>query len=344
MTSDGVWMVRAGRGGALAAEFVEKGYVSIGFGDGPVEPVAPGTSREDVLAKVRAAHPNRKRGKQINEASQLYRFLSEMEASQGVITYDPSSRLYILGSLVGPPTREDNPSDGHPYRRKTEWTHRVPRDSLRVSTRNTLGSTLTIFLLNDEATEDIRKNAVSLDTPQTIPPPVAVDDEEEEEAGLAVLFDDVVTKSREFIEDQIAHLDPDDLERLVAGILRAMGYVARVTKKGPDRGVDVFASPDGLGLQEPRIFVEVKRRSAAISAPDLRSFLGGRKPGDRCLYVSTGGFTKEAHYEAERATVPLTLIDLPMLRELLVEHYEGLDAETRTLVPLTKVYWPAPGD
>src|SRR4029079_3922832 len=100
---------------------------------------------------------------------------------------------------------------------------------------------------------------------------------------------------------------------LVAGILRAMGYRTTVSEPGPDRGVDVFASPDGLGLQEPRIFVEVKHRTGAMGADVLRSFLRGRRTRDLCLYVSTGGFTKEARYEADRANVPLTLITLPKL-------------------------------
>ena len=121
-----------------------------------------------------------------------------------------------------------------------------------------------------------------------------------------------------------------------------MGYKTRVAADGPDRGVDVFASPDGLGLQEPRIFVEVKhRKHTTIGAPDVRSFLGGRNQGDKCLYVSSGGFTKEAFYEAERSQIPLMLINLPQLREMLLDHYENLDSETRALVRLTKVYWPA---
>ena len=77
-----------------------------------------------------------------------------------------------------------------------------------------------------------------------------------------------------------------------------------------------------------------------MGSQDLRSFLGGRQQGDRCLYVSTGGFSKDARYEAERSSVPLTLIDLPALRELVIEHYEQLDPEVRQLVPLTRLYWP----
>ena len=132
------------------------------------------------------------------------------------------------------------------------------------------------------------------------------------------------------------------MQDLVAGVLRAMGYRSQVSTKGADRGVDIFASPDGLGLEEPRIFVEVKhRRGTAMGSPELRAFLGGRQSGDRCLYVSTGGFTKEARYEAERSTVPVTLIDLPRLRDLLLQHYGNMDTASMSIVPLHRLYWPA---
>jgi restriction system protein len=38
--------------------------------------------------------------------------------------------------------------------------------------------------------------------------------------------------------------------------------------------------------------------------------------------------------------VPIRLLTLPDLRRLVVEHYEDLDADTRQLVPLKKLYWP----
>ena len=132
------------------------------------------------------------------------------------------------------------------------------------------------------------------------------------------------------------------MQTLVAGILRAMGYKTKISAGGGDRGKDVIASPDGLGLQQPRIFVEVKHRKGQMGAPEVRKFIGGRNAqNDKCLFVSTGGFTTEAKYEAERSNVPLTLIDSDDLVELLVEYYETTDAETRTLMPLRKTYWPA---
>ena len=132
------------------------------------------------------------------------------------------------------------------------------------------------------------------------------------------------------------------MEHLSAAILRAMGYKTRVMPKGPDRGVDVIASPDGLALEEPRIKVQVKHRPrTSIGSDDRRCFLGGLREGDKALYVSSGGFTREAKYEADRSIIPLTLLALDELADLVVSHYESFDIEGRVLIPLVKVFFPA---
>ena len=100
------------------------------------------------------------------------------------------------------------------------------------------------------------------------------------------------------------------MQELVAGLLRAMGYKTRISPAGPDKGKDIVASPDGFGFESPRIVVEVKHRSSAMGSAEIRSFLGGRHKDDKGLYVSTGGFSKDAYYEAERANIPLTLMSL----------------------------------
>ena len=149
----------------------------------------------------------------------------------------------------------------------------------------------------------------------------------------------LVEKAAEAIEERIVRLDWESTQQLFAGILRAMGYRTTVSPRGSDRGVDIFASPDGLGLEEPRIFVEVKHRpNTAIGSQDVRSFIGGRSSNDKCLYVSTGGFTKDARYEAERSNIPLQLISLTDLRRLLVDNYDRLDEQTRSLIPLRRIY------
>ncbi len=175
-------------------------------------------------------------------------------------------------------------------------------------------------------------------TSQPIPEEAAGEDaSDDNEDARAATYDNGI----ELIKDRVNQLDWEDMERLVAGLLKAMGYCARITPKGPDGGRDVIASPDALGLESPRIVVEVKHRKGAMGAPAIRSFIGGLRTNDRGLYVSTEGFTREARYEAERSNVPMRLLDLDGFVRHYVDVYDKTDEETRDILPLTRIWWPA---
>lgn len=141
--------------------------------------------------------------------------------------------------------------------------------------------------------------------------------------------------------DRVNQLEWEDMERLVACMLKAIRYCARITPKGPDGGRDVIASPDILGLESPRIIAEVKHRKGPMGASAIRSFIAGLRPRDRGLYVSTGGFTKEARYEADRAYVPVRLLDLDSFVRNYVETYDKVNDNDRAILPLTRVWLPA---
>jgi len=332
-----IWVVRAGRQGIYAEDFVSGGWVGIGWH--LAGPLAEDASDEDIEEAVRRAYPSGKEGSQRVWAGQIKRFFREVKPGDPVATYDPSQRIYVLGKIQS--GLEPRPEHDLFRARRVAWTHKIARDRLSVSARNSLGAILTLFRLTEEVSAELQRLAVSLDQEISEVPSQGPEVDEAGETSETILRDEVLEKAEAFIEDRIARLNWEQLQELVAGVLRAMGYRTRVAEAGPDRGVDVFASPDGLGLQEPRIFVEVKHRvGTTMGANEIRSFLGGRQPGDRCLYVSTGGFTREARYEAERSSVPLTLVTLPELRELVVEHYESMDNEARSLVPLRRFYWP----
>jgi len=262
------------------------------------------------------------------------KFLFSMSPGDAVLTYDKESREYLYGEVVGDYEFRADLNRSAPHTRRVAWKGRVSRDDLGTGARNTLGSGITIFQPGAEVEQEIR----SLLAGTSGGPRAAA----ATEPDVIDFKEDLAERAHEFIKDAISALDWDELQELVAAVLRAMGYKTRVSPKGSDQGKDITASPDGLGLEPPRIKVEVKHRlRSSIGAPDLRSFLGGLRGEDRGLYVSTGGFSREAIYEAERATVPVTLMTLDDLAALLVQHYERMDAEGRALVPLTRVYWPA---
>jgi restriction system protein len=332
-------MVRAGRGSENVEGFLTHGIVALG--DTKLGRLPSAIKKEDLLRLYAEKYPDEKEGSRAVWASQFLRFLSEIKIGDTIVTFDRERRLYFLGSVTSEYQWAPKLIADKPHVRHVKWTHQVPRDLLKVETLNTLGAIATLFKLSPEVAKDLLANQAPIGSTIIKLPSKTPEADEEGKEAEALVRAEIVEKADEFIEDAINRLDWKQMQELVAGILRAMGYRTKVSAKGPDRGVDIFASPDGLGLQEPRIFVEVKHRERApIGADLIRAFLGGRRPGDKCLYISTGSFTKEARYEAERASVPITLIDLQELRKLLVDNYEKIDAEIRALVPLKRLYWP----
>jgi restriction system protein len=330
--SKNAWMIRAGEGAYLLDEFA-KGVVTVGWHEcGELRD----KSQRDLRLRLAEVFPDSKPGAHANAASVLWRFAHVVKVGDMVVTFDPTRREYLLGEITGEYRFEPARFKQHPHVRDVKWRTRVSRDVLSVATRNSLGSTLTLFALPDEAVADLEAAAQGKKPAES---PGGLSDKREE---LQQSNKDAAQEALGLIEDKILELDEYDMQELVAALLRAMGYRTRVSPPGPDRGVDVIASPDGLGLQEPRIKVEVKHRaSSAMGSQEVRSFLGSLRGGDKGLYVSSGGFTREAKYEAERATIPMTLIDLTELAQLVTDHYDNFDPKGRALVPLVRIYRPA---
>jgi restriction system protein len=329
------WMIRAGEGGSVIEDFERAGCVAIGWG----ADFSSVRSIDEMKVLMEKSEAHKKPQARALAASMVWKFRNVMQKGDRVVSYDPARREYLLGTITGDYQYKPDVVPRYKSIRKVHWQGRVSRDALRPTSRNSLGALATVFEPGEEVLAD-------LDTALSRGPAAQADRPElptnQPDADLDFVRRDTVERAKEFIKDKILALSPDDMEELTASLLRAMGYKARVTPTGPDRGRDVIASRDGLGLEHPRIVAEVKHRPReAMGAPAIRSFVGGLREGDRGLYVSVGGFSREARYEAERSNIPVALVDLDELAALVVEHYERFDSDGRALIPLVKVYWPA---
>jgi len=328
------WMIRAGRGGKFFEGFEEGNYVAIGWNS--LGSLKQYPDKEAIREAYIKTYGNEKPSKTSNAVAMIRKFKFEIKKDDYIITYSPERREYKIGLDLGSYVYKNDAEDEYAQTRKVKWLGVIHRDKLTQKSKNTLGSVLTLFALNTEVLEEL---ITILDGKEIVTS--STSDEDEGEGEFEILKDQAESQSHEFIKDKIQSLLPEELEELTAAVLRAMGYKAKVSPKGPDRGVDVIASPDGLGLTTPRIKAEVKHRGGSIGAPIIRGFIGALRDGDSGLFVSTGGFTREARYEAERATLPLTLIDIDDLANLIVDHYESFDLSGRALIPLVRIYWPA---
>lgn len=329
-----MWKVNAGRRSKYAQDFAERSLVAIGWRD--IGDPTRFARKQDLLVAVVEAYPDRSIRQSEVSANQIWRFVHEVREGDDVITYDPLNRVYLVGTIIGPVVYDPTGGlDELPISRAVRWTGEAARDLLSETARNTLGAILTLFHVRPEVAEEILK--VGREPEATRAPSPAPADED----GPDDPFEELEERALERIKDRLMGLPWDDMQEIVAALLRALGYRAIISPAGPDRGKDIVASRDGFGFESPRIVVEVKHRKGAMGAPEIRAFLGGRHAEDRGLYVSTGGFTREAHFEAERAATVTHLMTLDGLARALVENYDSMDDRGRKLLPLTRLYWPA---
>ena len=331
-----IYMVRAGRDSAFIDEFLERKMIAIGWAlTGDLTQVH---GRDNISKLLKEAYPEYTTIQLAINTGQVFRFRDEITSGCHVITYDSGKRLYHVGRVVGEYAYQPNAHEELRHTRSVEWLRQIPRDRLSAQTKNSLGSIATVFSLTGTQAAEI--DFYLEGKPEITPATSAlVDDSQDEE--LVEVRRDTEQRALEFLQDRLARLTWDEMQELVAGLLRAMGYKTRISPPGPDRGRDIIASPDGFGFQAPRIIVEVKHRKETMGAPEVRAFAGGLRHDSAGLYVSSGGFTREARYEADRANHHVALMDAADLGKAVIDHYDRMDTETRTLIPLKKIYWPA---
>lgn len=97
MKAKPIWMVHAEVGGKYFEDFKAKSIVAIGWvGLGDMNSLS---NREAFTQAVAKAYPEMKKMQVAVSAGQLYRFVREMKVGDRVLTYDPSGRVYLVGTI-----------------------------------------------------------------------------------------------------------------------------------------------------------------------------------------------------------------------------------------------------
>jgi restriction system protein len=198
--------------------------------------------------------------------------------------------------------------------------------------------------------EAFYKEAVRLFHQWKASQPEPIDSEEDETpqetAGkvASVTLEEAEELARAEIDKYLQTINPYEFQDIVASLLRAMGYyISWIAPKGKDGGIDIVAASDLLATQGPRIKVQVKRQIQTINVDGLRAFMAMLNDGDVGMFVSLGGFTKDAADEARKQEKRrVTLVDIDSLIKLWTDNYEKLDDQAHRLLPLRRIYFLAP--
>lgn len=130
------------------------------------------------------------------------------------------------------------------------------------------------------------------------------------------------------------------LAGLVDAVLRSDGWVTKVSPPGADGGVDILAGRGALGLDAPRLCVQVKSQNNPADVTVYRTLQGTMQTfkAEQGLLVCWGGFNKVVLGEAKQGHFAVRLWDSRDLVEAIYRNYERLPAEIQADLPLKRVW------
>jgi len=139
-------MIRAGERGKVADAF-SRGFAAIGWDK--TGSLGHAKSRDAIRELYLEAYPAAKNGQVPGDVAMLFKFRVVMRIGDRVVTYDARHKEYLVGSITSGYIYDPKKILGYPHLRRVKWQGRVRRDKLPVTSRNSLGSTLTIFMLDE---------------------------------------------------------------------------------------------------------------------------------------------------------------------------------------------------
>lgn len=328
-----VWLVRAGTRGEREDTALEYGIACIGWDEIP--DLSTHRSREAIEKLLRAADADAPEGRIKNHARQLYAFAHRIEDGDLVVLPLKSRPSLAIGKANGPYKYRTDIGSGAYHTRPVNWRDPIPRTAFGQDLLYSFGAFLTVCQIERNNAEE-RIRAVlggGIDR--------APEDAELEAAGEDEAPTDIEDVARDQIRTHIIRqFKGHEMARLVEAVLQAEGYDTLRSPPGPDGGVDILAGRGSLGLDGPRLCVQVKSGEAAEDVTTFRGLQGSMASfkAEQGLLVCWGGLTPPAKREARQNHFSVRVWDSNDLLDGILRNYTKLPDAIRSELPLKRIW------
>ena len=340
--SPAAWLIRAGKHGEREDFVLENGIAGVGFE--PVADLTAATDRDQVKGIVRDAFPDEKEKTVTNYAGQLWSIRSRVKPGDLVVLPLKRSSQIALGCVTrGYEYLADEPSETR-HRVSVEWKRQnVPRTAIKQDLLYSLGAAMTVCQLkrNDAAWRLQRVLETGTDPGARVEGIAAAEDGGAESADSPEPVGDIERLGRDQIQAYVAEqFGGHRLSDLVEAVLGAEGFFTEVAPPGPDGGIDIFAGRGPLGLDSPKLIVQVKSSPEPVDAKVVRELHGvlTTHGAEQALLVAWGGVNRVAQRELRSQFFRVRVWDAENLLDAILRNYERLDEEWRAELPLKRIW------
>lgn len=346
MRPKAAWVVRAGKYGERDQWVLAEGRAGTGWVDIPN--LTSCNSRDDVAEVVAHARTGVPANTQANYVGQLWALRGRITPGDIMVLPLKTTSQIAIGMVTG---GYEYLADEAPDRRHTipvDWKITdLPRAAVKQDLLYTLGSALTVFAptrnhaikrlgaLIETGTDP---GAIPFGLSPTVPSltPWTTKDEVDEPEFVV----DIAEQARDQITTKIAEeFTGHDLSQLVTALLEAEGFVCTMSPPGPDHGIDIIAGRGLLGMNSPKVIVQVKSESN-VGEPVVRDLLGTvhAQKADQGLLVAWGGLAGPARNFLKNQGFIIKAWTADDVVEALLRVYDRLPEEIHARLPLRRVW------
>lgn len=343
------WVARAGKYGERIDWALDNGLGAGGWNEIPDLTSVKG-DKEGLRAIVEQVYGGPK-GRISTNTGQLWMFINRMQPGDIVVLPIRATSQLAFGKITKGYHYDASEADiSKRHRIGVEWLKKdVPKSLVKQDLLYQLGSALTFFEVgNNDAGYRLEQVMQGKQDPgarlsETVPALKAREqntDEFSEPVEGALNLEEVAQDviARKLQEDFKGH----ELSELVEALLSAEGFLCRNSPPGADGGVDVLAGRGPLGMDSPKLVVQVKSQTTAVSDQVLQQLNGAihRFQADQALLVTYGGVTGPAANYLATQYFNVRVWTIDDILQQVYKHYPSLPEEIRAKLPLKSIWVP----
>ncbi len=341
------WTVRTGKSGERTEWSFANGVVGGGWHEMP--DITGVTDKEQLRAIVAEVYGGSK-NVVANITGQLWSLRTRIQHGDYIVLPIRATSQVAFGQVVNGYkylAGQEDPSRRHVIEVKWLKTD-VPKSLLKQDILYQIGSALTVFEVgNNDAAYRLEQVMAGKPDPgarSTLSPGAKEETASFSEESVGV---SEAINLAEVAQDEIAKRLQEDfkgheLSELVEALLTAEGFKCRNSPPGADGGVDVLAGMGPLGMDSPKLVVQVKSQTSAVGDAVLQQLNGAihRFKADQGLLVTFGGVTAPAKTYLETQYFNIRVWTIDDILQAIYRHYPALDNEMKARLPLKQIWVP----
>lgn len=328
-----LWCIKGGSHGERENIMLDKSLVSIGWKFGDLSKI---NSKKELDELYKKTYPDASPNRRWNHIGQLWSFINKIQKGDLVAVPLKTRATVAIGEITSEYKYREDLGEDNLHTRDVEWIKEdIPRTIFDQDILYSFGAFMTISKVRSPKAEE-RVKAILEGKKINVAKEI---EQESEEVGEEMK--DVETLAENSIIERLNRkFRGHEFTSLINEILKAKGFLTRMSPAGADGGVDILAGHGPMGFDKPKIVVQVKSSNDQVEASIVRDLIGtmSRFKATQGLLVSWGGYKRGIEKEFAPDYFGIRFWDSGDVINELKKEYDKLPESIQAEIPLKKIW------